>query len=177
MLKHAGITAGIAVLASSAATLLRSDPAAAAASTGSEATASEVASGAGGLTNLEGIHAEYQTAVKIFPLELPPRTSFPHASSLVDADGDVLWEPDAGVGEAYLFWNNATAVAANDAYVRGDTNEATRLLDALDAGFSSSIRQDSWDDGGAFDPAMKEARDGDFEALLELSAACVVIQP
>lgn len=173
VLKHAGVTAGIAVLASSAATLLRPDPAAAAPPTGPGESASEVASGAGGLTNLDGIHAEYQTAVRLFPLDLPPNATFPSTSSLIDADANVLWEPNAGVGEAYLFWNNATAVAANDAHSHGNAEEAARLLDALEAGFSSPIRQDSWDDGGTFAPAMKKARNGDYEALLELSASGV----
>lgn len=174
VLKHVGITAGLGVLASSASTLLGVSSATAAQPAETKAVDSKASGSAHAFTNLDGIHAEYLVAVKHFPFELPPNTSFPSMSSLANADENVVWEPDAGIGEAYLFWNNATAVAASDAHTRGDTAETTRLLDILDVAYSSPIREASWDDGGTYTQASKDARSGDFGALLQLTASSAI---
>jgi hypothetical protein len=175
MLKHAGVTAGLGALVAVASFSIDGRPAAAASALPSAASPDAIsryvsAAGADGFTDLAGVHAEYRAAVDIFPFELPSGVSFPPISGYRDAEPVAAWERGNGTAEAYFFWHNSMVGAARDAYLRGDTGEASRLLDALDAAYSSPVRTSMWEDpAGTFAPALSQARSGTYDGLLQLT--------
>jgi hypothetical protein len=128
--------AGSAVLIGS---ILTASPARAASSLGM--TSSSASSDLGRFTDIAGVHSEYRDAIAAYPLPLPPGWTFPAESQ--QRDGSVVgqWERGSGQAEAYFYWQRANAVAAYEAYLRGDPTEAERLLDVLAYGYNSPVRK------------------------------------
>lgn len=99
------------------------------------------------LINLEGVRREYRDAVSTFPLALPEGWSFPPESSAREAASPLaptassLWESGSGHVEVYMYWLRAVASAACDAHAGGNDQIASRLLDDLETGYSTSERR------------------------------------
>lgn len=120
-------------------------------------------------TLLAGVQEEYRRAVAIFPLTLPSGYVFPAESSITEPQGKsgVRFSVGTGAGEAYFFWQNATAAAAYSAHLRGDRRSSTELLGAIANGYSTPVRkmyiQDP--DERYVTSSINPARNGNFISL------------
>lgn len=135
-----------------------------------------------GVTDLNGIRAEYRAAAAIFPLDLPPGWVFPAESSLYNTEPDVQWQRGGGAAEAYLYWQSAVATAAYHAYLGGDSSGVEHYLDTLESGYNSAVRRAVLEDvanefitvkivtaRNADAGALAAARRGDFTKLKQVS--------
>lgn len=127
-----------------------------------------------GVTDLEGIHAEYVEAVAAFPFPLPPGFAFPAKSGLENIapsfmpnDVPVVWRRGNGYAEVFMYWQSAMATAVLNAHSRDDEEEVSRILDSLENGYNSAVRRAVLEDpDNAFiKNHLAPARGGDFSEL------------
>lgn len=120
----------------------------------------------GTLDSVEAVQAEYREAAQVFPLALPDGYAFPTDSWLRGDDGG-SWQQGNGVVQAYFYWQMATATAAFHDHVRGDQSAAEVHLDALAAGYDSSVRAMFVEDPdlGFIERTVAPAYQGDFDHI------------